>query len=172
MEPTVERVSEAPAARPAERPLVELSHVAVGYTEPGGARDLGERVWKAMSAVLLGTTKEPKGDWLCYLVPSLIAPAAGPGEEDERVALIEPTVPSFVAGLASDFAALQAGHRRLIVLNLSELRRVTDAALEEVADVPPSQRGKIARAVANEARTSAPKPARPPARRKRAIEMA
>ena len=147
--------------------FLELAHAAI---EPSASRDLGERVWKAMSAVLLGTTKEPKGDWLCYLVPSLIAPPAGPGEEDERIALIEPTVPSFVAGLASDFAALQAGHRRLIVLNLSELRRVTDAALEEVADVPPSQRGKIARAVANEARTSAPKRApRRLARKKRSV---
>ena len=67
-----------------------------------------------VGGVALGTTKEPKGDWLCYLVPSPIAPPAGPGEEDERIALIESDCSSIVAGQASDFAAFRASHCRLV----------------------------------------------------------
>ena len=61
MEPTVERVSAAPAAHPAERPLVELNHVAVGYTDPSGARvevasDLNLTLGRGEMAYLIGPT--------------------------------------------------------------------------------------------------------------------
>ncbi|HEX8298327.1 MAG TPA: ATP-binding cassette domain-containing protein [Rubricoccaceae bacterium] len=80
MEPTVERISDAPAAPsaapPAERPLVELSHVAVGYTEPGGARvevasDLNLTLGRGEMAYLIGPTGSGKSTLLKLLYMEL-----------------------------------------------------------------------------------------------------
>ena len=76
MEPTVERAAEAPAAYSAERPLVELSHVAVGYTDPSGARvevasDLNLTLARGEMAYLIGPTGSGKSTILKLLYMDL-----------------------------------------------------------------------------------------------------
>ena len=76
MEPTVERAAASPAAFPAERPLVELSHVAVGYDDPSGARvevasDLTLALGRGEMAYLIGPTGSGKSTLLKLLYMDL-----------------------------------------------------------------------------------------------------
>ena len=91
MEPPVEPVAAASrgAARAAERPLVELSHVAVSYTEPGGARvevasDLTFSLGRGEMAYLIGPTGSGKSTLLKLLYMEL-----APDEGTARVGTFE-----------------------------------------------------------------------------------
>ena len=76
MEPIVERAAAAPAALPSERPLVELAHVAVGYTDPAGVRvevasDLTLSLARGEMAYLVGPTGSGKSTLLKLLYMDL-----------------------------------------------------------------------------------------------------
>ena len=81
METTADPAPDARAARPAERPLVEMRGVAVGYTDPSGARvevasDLTLTLARGEMAYLIGPTGSGKSTLLKLLYMDL-RPDAG-----------------------------------------------------------------------------------------------
>ncbi len=179
METTADPAPDAPAARPSERPLVEMRGVAVGYTDPAGARvevasDLTLSLRRGEMAYLIGPTGSGKSTLLKLLYMDL-RPESGTvrvGSFDSETAK-EADVPFLRRSLGIVFQDFQLLPDRSAYDNVAfalyatgksgrDVRDRTMAALAQVglshrAKARPSemsggeqQRACIARAIAND----------------------
>ena len=119
MDPVVERVSDSPppssAGPPRERPLVELRNVAVGYTDPSGARvevasDLTMTLDRGEMAYLIGPTGSGKSTILKLLymdvAPEYGVVRVGPYDAESATARDVPMLRRMLGIVFQDFQLL------------------------------------------------------------------